>query len=121
MRAYFPHEVCADPPSLIKALKEREEIMSTGIGFGIAIPHARISSVKRLTFAMGISRTGIPFDSIDGGDVHLIILIAAGDKEHKEYLRLLSGIMSVLKNEEHKKKIIESRSPGEILEILVRG
>src|SRR5512145_2873924 len=72
----FPHEVCADPPALIKALKEREEIMSTGIGFGIAIPHARISSVKRLTFAMGISRRGIPFDSIDGGDVHLIILIA---------------------------------------------
>ena len=52
-------DVCDDIDSLIKALKEREEIMSTGIGFGIAIPHAKISSIQEMAFAVGISKPGI--------------------------------------------------------------
>ena len=112
---------CDDITTLVKALKEREDIMSTGIGFGIAIPHAKIHSVKKLTFALGISKEGIPFDSIDGKVVHLVILIAAGVSEHKEYLRLLSNIMSVLKNEPLKEKIIHSGSEKEILDILIEG
>jgi fructose PTS system EIIBC or EIIC component len=82
-------DVCSDTKGLIKALKEREEIMSTGIGFGIAIPHARLDTVKRMAFAVGVSKKGIHFDSMDGKPVHLIILVAAGEKQHKEYLRLL--------------------------------
>jgi fructose-specific phosphotransferase system IIA component len=109
---------CSNIDVLIKALKEREEIMSTGIGFGIAIPHAKINSVKDMAFAIGISDKGIDFDSMDGEPVSLIILVIAGEKQHKDYLRLLSNIMAILKKEPVKNRIIKSTSPGEIIEIL---
>ncbi len=105
-------------PSLINALKEREEIMSTGIGFGIAIPHAKIKNVKHMTFAVGISRKGIDFDSMDGKPVHLIILVVAGERQHKDYLRLLSRIMGLLKKPDMRDRIIESESPESIIKFL---
>ncbi|MFC1669596.1 PTS sugar transporter subunit IIA [Spirochaetota bacterium] len=111
-------EVCDDINSLVNALKEREEIMSTGIGFGIAIPHAKINAVKEMSFAVGVSKKGINFDSMDGLPVHLVILVAAGEKQHKEYLRLLSNIMTILKKENIREKIISSKSSEEIIEIL---
>ncbi len=111
-------DVCSDVDTLIKALKEREEILSTGIGLGIAIPHAKINSVKEMAFAIGISKKGIDFDSLDGNPAHLIILVAAGERQHKDYLKLLSNIMAILKNETVKNSMIESASPEEIISLL---
>jgi mannitol/fructose-specific phosphotransferase system IIA component (Ntr-type) len=110
--------LCNDIDSLINALKEREDIMSTGIGAGIAIPHAKISSVKEMAFAIGVSKKGIDFDSMDGYSVNLIILVIAGEQQHKDYLRLLSNIMAILKKEPVKEKIINAASSEEILNIL---
>ena len=92
--------------------------MSTGIGFGIAIPHAKISNVKEISFAIGVSKKGINFDSMDGEPVYLIILVAAGEKQHRDYLKILSNIISILKKDNLKEKIISSSSPEEIMEIL---
>jgi len=117
-RVFENSDVCGDVETLIRALKEREEILSTGIGLGIAIPHAKINSVKEMAFAIGISKKGIDFDSLDGNPAHLIILVAAGERQHKDYLKLLSNIMAILKNENVKNKIIEGSSPEEIIEIL---
>ena len=111
-------DVCSSAEELIEALKEREKIMSTGIGFGIAIPHARLKSVKEMTFAIGISKKGIDFDSIDSNPVHLVILVAAGEKQHKEYLKLLSSIMTILKKEKIKDRIIDSADNEEIMSLL---
>lgn len=111
-------DVCTSTKMLIKALKEREQMMSTGIGFGIAIPHAKISQVKKLSFAVGVSKAGIEFDSMDGKPVHLVILVAAGEDQHKQYLAVMSSIMSVLKDEATKEKIINSASAEEVLAIM---
>lgn len=110
-------DVCSDVDVLIKALKEREEILSTGIGMGIAIPHAKVNVVKEMTFAIGISPKGINFDSLDGKPAKIIILVAAGERQHKDYLRLLSNIMAILKNETVKKTLVEAESPEKIMEI----
>jgi len=117
-RVFERTDFCSNIDVLINALKEREEIMSTGIGFGIAIPHAKINSVKDMAFAIGISDAGIDFDSMDGEPVNLIILVIAGEKQHKDYLRLLSNIMAILKKEPVKNKIIKTKSPQEIINIL---
>ena len=117
-RVFEKSHLCSDISSLINALKEREEIMSTGIGFGIAIPHAKIQTVSEMAFAIGISRRGIDFDSMDGQKVNLIILVIAGEKQHKDYLRLLSNIMSILKKDPVKEMIIQSANPEEIISIL---
>lgn len=111
-------DVCDDVEALITALKEREEIMSTGIGFKIAVPHARIREVKRIAFALGTSARGIAFDSIDEKPVQLMVLVAAGEMQHTEYLRLLSRIMNLLKKEETKEAVIRSDSAEEILNLL---
>ena len=111
-------DMCTDIDELIKALEEREKIMSTGIGFGIAIPHAKIRAVKEITFAIGISRDGLDFDSMDGKPVHLILLVAAGERQHKEYLKILSSLMSILKKDIVKDSIINADSADEILSIL---
>jgi len=118
-RTFEGDNICDDIDALVGALKEREEIMSTGIGFGIAIPHEKISPVREMAFAIGISSRGIDFDSMDGAPVYLVILVAAGEKQHKKYLKLLSGIMAILKNEATKEKIIRS-TPEEIITILHR-
>jgi mannitol/fructose-specific phosphotransferase system IIA component (Ntr-type) len=110
--------VCDDVDSLIRALKEREEIMSTGIGFGIAIPHAKINTIREMSFAIGVSKGGIDFDSMDGEPVHLVILVAAGERQHKEYLRLLSNIMSIIKKDGVKDRITASDSNDEVIAIL---
>lgn len=109
---------CDNLPLLIQALKEREEIMSTGIGFGIAIPHAKIHTVKKIAYAIGISKEGINFDSMDGELVRLIILVIAGESQHRDYLKLLSHIMSILKKDDIKEKIISASSSDEIIAIL---
>ncbi len=117
-RVFEESPLCSDIDSLVNALREREGIMSTGIGAGIAIPHAKISSVSEMAFAIGISARGIDFDSMDGHPVNLIILVIAGEKQHKDYLRLLSNIMAILKKEPVKEKIIKATSSEEILQIL---
>lgn len=117
-RVFEESPLCSDIESLVNALREREGIMSTGIGAGIAIPHAKISSVSEMAFAIGISAEGIDFDSMDGHPVNLIILVIAGEKQHKDYLRLLSNIMAILKKEPIKEKIIKATSSEEILQIL---
>ena len=111
-------DLCRDIDSLINALQEREAIMSTGIGAGIAIPHAKIQTVKEMAFAIGVSKKGIDFDSMDGYAVNLIILVIAGERQHKDYLRLLSNIMAILKKEPVKEKIINAISSEEILNIM---
>jgi len=117
-RVYESSDICTNADALVKSLKEREELMSTGIGFGIAIPHAKISDIKSLSFAIGISKQGINFDSIDGQPVHLLILVVAGEQQHREYLSLLSNIMTMLKKNEVKEQIISAESQDEVMRII---
>lgn len=117
-RTFEGSGLVSDIDSVIKALEERESIMSTGIGYGIAIPHARLASIKNMVFAIGISKKGIEYDSIDNHPVHLVILVLAGEKQHKEYLKLLSSIMTILKKEKTKERIIASESGEEVIAIL---
>jgi PTS system nitrogen regulatory IIA component len=78
---------------LAAAVFKRESLMSTGIGLGLAVPHVRLGSVRSVTMAVGISRTGLAdYASLDDKPVHLVFLIAAPDGQHVEYLRLLAVI-----------------------------
>ena len=73
-----------------KEILEREELSSTGFGNGIAIPHAKTSAVKIPRVAVGISKDGFDFDSVDGNKANLIFMIAAGDDDNDLHLKTLS-------------------------------
>jgi mannitol/fructose-specific phosphotransferase system IIA component (Ntr-type) len=78
------------------ALRHREETMSTGIGFGIAIPHASCDAVKEVTACFGRSKQGIDFESLDGKPVHCIVLFLVPKDQFQTHLRTLAAIAKFL-------------------------
>lgn len=106
-----------DKDELMKAIMERESIMSTGIGLGIAVPHAKISSVTDFVIAIGISKKGIDFNSLDDKPVHIIVMIAGPNKQ-EVYLRILAKVVLMLKSEEVRRRILEASSPEEVIRVI---
>lgn len=83
---------------LEKAILERESLMSTGIGLGIAVPHVRLLSVSNIVMAAAMCSEGISdYDSLDGQPVRIIFMIAARLDQHSEYLQTLSSLSSAIK------------------------
>ena len=107
-----------DPDALEAAMFEREQLISTGIGLGVAVPHVRLSGVTSLTAAIGVSREGIGFNAFDGLPVHIIIMIAAPENAHREYLGLLAKIALLLKSQTIRDSIIGAGTPGDIYDII---
>lgn len=108
----------SDTAELEKAIFERENIISTSIGLGIAIPHVRLESVTGMTMAIGIVKEGIEYNAFDDLPVNIIIMIAAPAGSHREYLSLLARIALLLKNHEIRKKLVEAESPEQVYEVL---
>ena len=103
--------------TLLKAIKAREAIMSTGIGMGIAIPHAKVSSVTDFVMAVGRSEKGIDFQSLDGFPVHMIILIVASDTQGEEFLKILGKIGAFFNKPGNKEKFINAKTSEEIFNL----
>ena len=103
-----------------KETLEREELSSTGFGNGIAIPHAKTSAVKIPRVAVGISKDGFDFDSVDGNKANLIFMIAAGDDDNDLHLKTLSHLAQNLMDDEFVKEILNSKSKKEIVQLLSR-
>lgn len=101
-----------------KEIFKREELMSTGIGYRIAIPHARHKTVKDFVIAIGRKKEGLSYESIDDKPVKLIFMIGASDKQDKDYIRLLSRLVLRLKNKEFVDKILAAENPAEIYQII---
>lgn len=95
---------------LQNAIFLREELMSTGIGFGVGVPHVRIDSVDDLVMALGIARAPIAdYASLDDVPVQIVCMVAAGSKQHPEYIRALSAISSKLKEEAGRTALIAAK------------
>jgi len=94
---------------------EREELQSTGLSNGIAIPHAQAASVKGIFVCLGVSQTGIEFDSLDGKPAHIILLIAAQEHLDAAYLSLLSRIVRIFSKAHIRQKVIAAESSQDII------
>jgi len=94
---------------LEQAVFRREELMSTGIGFGVGVPHVRLASVDDLIMALGIARKPLAdYSSLDDDPVQIVCMVAAGGTQHPQYIRALSAISSRLKDETVRKALISS-------------
>ena len=108
-----------DRDALVQGIFYREELMSTGIGMGIAVPHVRLASVTGPVMSAGLCRNPITdYQSLDGIPIHLIFMIAAGQNQHAEYLRLLSSLSLKLKNEELRNSLISAPDTQTFYQIL---
>ena len=101
---------------------KREELMSTAIGRGIAIPHIRLSSITDLVVSVGISKTDIiDFQALDDEPVRLLFMIAAATSQHAYYLQALSFFSARLKNKELRNALLASKSSKEAYGILIES
>lgn len=103
---------------LLHAVREREAVMSTGIGSGVAIPHVRISDVKRPCVGVGVSAEGIDYDTLDNEPVHVLVLFAMPAGAHREYLRLLAQVMTALKTPGFRDRLAACSNADEVYEAL---
>lgn len=107
----------ADKPSVLAALKQREETMSTGIGFGIAIPHASSDCVGDVVAGFGRSKGGIEFDSLDNQPVHFIVLFIVPRDQFQTHLRTLAAIAKFLNDRTVREELAAASDATEILKV----
>ena len=89
-----------DRELLLKEVFAREALMSTGIGFGVGVPHVRLPSVKDIVMAVGVNaRPLADYQSLDGEPVRMVCMVAARDDQHAQYLKTLAAVSALLKQE----------------------
>ena len=110
-------EVVPDPKRLIAALIRREQQASTGIGKGVAVPHAHEDGIQRQLLAIGISQAGIDFDSPDGQPVHIIALLVTPLKHQKQHMALLAALSQRLQQEKVRQRLLQAADAAEIVVI----
>ena len=107
-----------DPKQFHQAIFARENLMSTGIGYGIAIPHIRSSTIDDFVICLLRCREGIDYESIDDIPVKLIFMIGASDHQDKDYLKLLSRLIIRLKDKSITQAILNAQDTKEIYKLI---
>lgn len=103
---------------LLKAVKDREELVTTGVGYGVAFPHAKTRSVKGIVIAFGRSEAGVDFEAMDKKPVYLFFLIAAPEDAIGAHLNVMAELSFLMKSEENRQKLVEARTHEDILDVL---
>ncbi len=108
----------ADAKATVDVLIEREKLGSTGIGQGIAIPHAKTDQAKSVVAAFGLSRRGVQFDALDGEPVNIFFLLVAPPDAAALHLKALARISRLLKDKFFRQSLRETKTPAEILKLI---
>ena len=106
-----------DRDSILGSLKQREETMSTGIGFGIAIPHCSSDRIDNVIAAFGRSSNGIEFDALDNAPVKFVVLFIVPKNQFQTHLRTLASIAKFLNDRATRDKLAGANSTDQILAI----
>jgi fructose-specific phosphotransferase system IIA component len=107
-----------DKDEVLKAVLEREKLVTTGVGYGVAFPHAKTKAIKGIVIAFGRSKTGIDFDAMDKKPVHLFFLIAAPEDAIGAHLNVMARLSYLMKSEKNRDILMKISSPKELLELL---
>jgi mannitol/fructose-specific phosphotransferase system IIA component (Ntr-type) len=108
-----------DRNELYAAINSRENKMSTGIGSGIAVPHGYCRSISAITGAIGISKAGIDYDSLDHKPVHLMFMLVMGEASQESHLRVLNEVF-MLVNSEASALMMMAKNTQEVYAMLSR-
>lgn len=114
-------EVVPDQKRLIATLIRREQQASTGIGKGVAVPHAHEDGIQRQLLAIGISQAGIDFDAPDGQPVHIMALLVTPLKHQKQHMALLAALSQRLQQEKVRQRLLQAADAAEVVDIFTRN
>jgi fructose-specific phosphotransferase system IIA component len=108
----------ADMDDVLRAVREREEVLSTGIGNGVAIPHGKSSAVPELALAAGVTADPVDFDALDGRPVSLFFLLVGPESAAGQHIKALSRISRLLRRDSFRRRLAEARTPTEFYDVL---
>ncbi|MEO1497466.1 MAG: PTS sugar transporter subunit IIA [Planctomycetota bacterium] len=103
---------------VVAAVLQREELGSTGIGRGVAVPHTKHASVEKLCGAVGVSQSGVDFASLDGDPVNLLFLLVSPPDRPGDHLRALENVSRQLRDDQFCRFLKQSTTAGDIWELL---
>jgi PTS system nitrogen regulatory IIA component len=106
---------------VVEVLMEREDLGSTGIGQGVAIPHGKVEEVSRAVGAFGRSKAGVDFKALDNQGVHLFFMLIAPKSDASMHLKCLARVSRLLKDEDFRRRLREAPTTEEIMRIFTEG
>lgn len=103
---------------IMKTLEEREKLKTTGIGSGIAIPHCKSSEIERVHVVLGISRTGVDFESLDQQPANFFFLLVAPENAGSEHLKVSAKIVRLVRDDTVRAELLKMTSAKDVLEFI---
>lgn len=110
-----------DREEVLRAVLDREEVLSTGIGHGVAIPHGKSAHVSGLVLVAGVAREGIDFEALDGRPVHLFFLLVGPEEAAGQHVKALSRISRLLRRESFRLRLIAAGDANEFYSVLAEA
>jgi PTS system fructose-specific IIA component/PTS system nitrogen regulatory IIA component len=107
-----------DSDDIVRAVLKREQLGSTGIGRGIAIPHTKHNSVDRLVGTVAVSPGGVPFESIDAEPVHVFVLLVSPQDRPGDHLRALENVVRSMRDDNFVRALRQAKTREEIWRLL---
>uniref|UniRef100_UPI00356501EE PTS sugar transporter subunit IIA n=1 Tax=Pontiella sp. TaxID=2837462 RepID=UPI00356501EE len=104
--------------AVLEAVMEREGKMSTGMQNGVAIPHGKTDSIKRLVAAVGLNKAGVDFNSMDGEPATIFIMTLSPTKRAGPHIQFLAEVSRLISQPAEREKLLEAKTHGEIYETL---
>ncbi|HDQ99681.1 MAG TPA: PTS sugar transporter subunit IIA [candidate division WOR-3 bacterium] len=117
-RPLIENGTVTDEETFFEAILRRENLESTGIGLGVAIPHARTPAVARTALAFGRSEAGVDFNSLDGKPAFLVFLIAAPEDRKTEYIMTLARVSRLMRRDEARIALNRAQTPNEVIAVV---
>ncbi|MGE5927179.1 MAG: PTS sugar transporter subunit IIA [Gemmatimonadota bacterium] len=111
--------VGGDLEDVVTAVREREAVLSTGIGFGVAIPHGRSPTVPELAIVGGSTPEPVPFDAIDGAPVQIFFMLVGPERCAGQHVKALGRIARLVRGDALRARLLASRTPEEFYGALV--
>lgn len=108
----------AEEAEIRQAVLDREEVLSTGIGGGVAIPHGKSGAVEDLVLVAGRTKKAVDFDALDARPVRIVLLLVGPESAAGLHVKVLSRISRVLRSRELRERLVEASTPEEFLAIL---
>ena len=119
VRCIVEQEKGIDENDLLRVLLEREELGSTGIGDGIAIPHGKVQKIDKLVVSCGRSIEGVDFQSMDGKPTHIVFLLIAPENSAGVHLKALARISRLLKDGDFRRSLMQASTAQEIFDSII--
>ncbi len=116
----FDEGLILNPEVAKKAIMDRENLMTTGVGKGVALPHGKYPDIAEVLVTAGVSVEGIDFKAIDAQPVHIIVLLLTPERLPSKHLKLLSKFSRMLNNNQCRAEILDATSAEEIANIFYK-